>query len=129
MNGRFLLDTNIIIALFAEDPSVHKHMANAVEVFVPCIVVGELYFGAYKSLKIQENLACIDEFVLNNTVLPCDTDTAKRYGDIENRLKEKAQPIPENDVWIAALIQQYELTLVTRDTHFDVVENLKVEIW
>jgi len=103
VNGRFLLDTNIIIALFAEDPTVHEHIANATEVFVPCIAIGELYFGAYNSLKAQENLNRIDEFALNNTILSCNTETAKMYGDIKNRLKDKGQPIPENDIWITAI--------------------------
>lgn len=73
MNGRFLLDTNIIIALFAKDPAIHEHIANAAEVFIPCIVIGELYFGAFYSLKIRENLTRIDEFALNNTVLVYDS--------------------------------------------------------
>ena len=134
MNGRFLLDTNIIIALFAGETKIHKRVAVISEVFVPCIAVGELYFGAYKSLKIQENLTRIDKFVLNNTVLFCDSGTAKKYGGIKNRLKEKAKPIPENDIWIASLAQQYSLTLITRDKHFTIVDNFEtgtfsIEIW
>jgi len=129
VNGRFLLDTNIIIALFSEDPKIHEHITDASEVFIPCIAIGELYFGAYTSTRVKENHARIDEFALNNTVLLCDTETAKRYGEVKNRLKEKGQPIPENDIWIAAIAQQYDLTLVTRDVHFESVENLKVEIW
>jgi tRNA(fMet)-specific endonuclease VapC len=129
VNGRFLLDTNVIIALFARDPMIHERLSNASEVFIPCIVIGELYFGSYKSLKVQENLNRIDEFALSNTVLPCDIETAKKYGDIKNRLKEKGQPIPENDIWIAAIAQQYALTVVTKDAHFKLVENLKIELW
>ncbi len=129
MNGRFLLDTNIIISLFAKDPQIHDRIANVQEVFVPCIAIGELYFGAYRSLKVQENLNRIDEFALNNTVLVCNTDTAKKYGAIKNRLKEKGEPIPENDIWISAIAQQYELTLVTKDSHFEAVEDLKIETW
>jgi tRNA(fMet)-specific endonuclease VapC len=129
VNGRFLLDTNIIIALFAKDQQIHDHMANAEEIFVSCIAIGEMYFGAYKSLKIQENISRIDEFVLKNTVLSCNTETAKIYGDIKNRLKDKGQPLPENDLWIAAIAQQYSLTLVTKDSHFDVIENLEIGKW
>jgi tRNA(fMet)-specific endonuclease VapC len=129
MNGRFLLDTSIIIGLFAQDSKIHNRIANIAEVFLPCIAIGELYFGAYNSSKIQENLNRIDEFVLNNTVLGCNAETAKRYGDIKSRLKEKGKPIPENDIWIAALAQQYALTVITRDTHFDLIKNLKVEVW
>lgn len=129
MNGKYLLDTNIIIAIFAKDHRIHNRLANSEEVFVSCITMGELYFGACKSIKIEENLARMDEFATNNTVLACDTDTAKRYGDIKNRLKEKGRPIPDNDIWIAAIAQQYAITLVTKDTHFDLVESLKVEVW
>lgn len=129
MNGKYLLDTNVIISLFAKDSQIHDRMAKAKEVFVPCIAIGELYFGAYKSLKLEENLACIDEFAQNNTVLPCDTDIAKKYGNIKSSLKEKGLPIPENDIWIAAIAQQYALTLITKDSHFEAIENLKIEIW
>ena len=118
MNGRFLLDTNIIIAFFAEDRSVREHMEQAEEVFVPSIVLGELYFGAWKSGRALQNLERIDKFAARNTVLACDRDTARHYGVIKNVLREKGRPIPENDIWIAAIAQQYDLTLVTRDEHF-----------
>jgi len=129
VNGRFLLDTNIVISIFAKDPQIHNRIANVAEIFVPCIVIGELYFGAHKSVKIQENIARIDEFALSNTILSCNAETAKRYGDIKNRLKDKGHPLPENDIWIAAIAQQYELTLVTQDSHFNAIDNLKIEAW
>ncbi len=129
MSGRCLLDTNIIIAIFAKNLQVHSRIATAEEVFIPCIAIGELYFGAYKSVKIEDNITRINDFVLNNTVLSCNTETAKLYGDIKYRLKDKGQPIPENDIWIAAIAKQYSLTLISFDTHFDAIENLTVEKW
>ena len=129
MAGKLLLDTNAIIAIFAQDPLIHTRLSDADEVFVPSIAIGELYYGANKSLRINENLARIDEFVLDSTVLACDTDTAKKYGNTKNRLKEKGQPISENDIWIAAIAQQYDITLITNDAHFAVIENLKTETW
>jgi len=129
MNGRYLIDTNIIISLFAKDSQIHNRLSMAEEVFVPCIAVGELYYGAYKALKQKENLDRLEEFALNNTVLPCDINIAKKYGDIKNRLKEKGLPVPDNDIWIAAIAQQYDLTLITRDSHFEAIENLRCETW
>ena len=129
MSGRYLLDTNVVIALFAKNPLTHARLAETEEVFVSCIAIGELYFGACKSTKVQENIARIDDFVLNNSVLSCDSDTAKRYGSIKNDLKVKGQPIPENDIWIAAIAQQHSLILVTNDAHFDIIDNLTVEKW
>ena len=55
MSGKYLLDTNIVIALFAEDPSVQKHIARAGEIFIPAVVIGELFFGAFKSGRPIEN--------------------------------------------------------------------------
>ncbi len=49
MNGSVLLDTNIVIALFAKDPGVEAALGQTTRVFVPSIVLGELYYGAQKS--------------------------------------------------------------------------------
>lgn len=73
MSGRFLLDTNIIIALFAGESTVQQFLSEAEEVFVPSIALGELYFGARKSGRVEANLARIDEFALSCSVLACDT--------------------------------------------------------
>lgn len=40
MNGKYLLDTNIVIGLFANDPEIIKNILDAVEIAVPCIVIG-----------------------------------------------------------------------------------------
>ncbi len=129
MSGRYLLDSNIIIALFAGENSVLDAANEAEEVFIPSIVVGELYYGAQKSGKRQENSARVDSFVDVNVILNCDQDTARWYGQIKNQLKEIGRPIPENDIWIAALAQQHELILVSRDKHFNEVSALKIETW
>ena len=96
---------------------------------MPSIVVGELLFGARKSERVLGNLARIDEFVSNLVVLGCDIETARRYGEIKSALRAKGNPIPENDVWIAAIALQHDLTLVTRDVHFDDIESLNVVRW
>lgn len=129
MSGKILLDTNIIIAFFGGETSVQERLAEADEVFVSSIVLGELYFGARKSSQVRENLARIDEFAASSAVLGCDTDTAREYGLIKNQLREKGRPIPENDIWIAAIARQYDLTVVTRDDHFIEVEDLRRETW
>jgi tRNA(fMet)-specific endonuclease VapC len=49
MSGKCLLDTNAVIALFADEPAIKDLLREADEVFVPSIVIGELFFGALKS--------------------------------------------------------------------------------
>jgi len=79
MSGKYLLDTNIVIALFAEDPYIQKHIAKAGEIFIPSTVIGELFFGAFKSGRPKENTARIENFAFANTVLASDIGTSREY--------------------------------------------------
>ena len=128
-NGKCLLDTNIVIALFASEAGVIDNLAKMDEVFVPSIVAGELYYGAMKSSRIQENLRRIDEFITNSNVLGCDTDTAQQYAKVKDAARLKGRPLPENDIWIAAVALQCDLELIARDMHFGGIENLKTAAW
>ncbi|MCZ2128001.1 MAG: type II toxin-antitoxin system VapC family toxin [Anaerolineales bacterium] len=129
MSGKYLLDTNIVIALFANDASVLENLEQAAEVFIPSVVIGELFFGAHKSVRAKDNLSHIDDFASSNLVLGCDVETARIYGEIKNNLRVKGRPIPENDIWIAAIAVQHHLTLISRDGHFSEIENLEVLVW
>jgi tRNA(fMet)-specific endonuclease VapC len=129
VNGRFLLDTNIVIALIARDSAVEHGLASAEKVYVPSLVLGELYFGARASTQKDRNLARIDEFAAANAVLVPDVATAREYGTLKAALRAKGRLIPENDIWIAAIAQQHGLTLITRDAHFQEVEGLAVGSW
>jgi len=123
MNGRFLLDTNIVIAIFAGDPYVREHLTQPGEIFVPIVALGELYYGAGKSTRVDANIKRIDEFAANCAVLGCDIDTSRHYDQIKDSLRLKGRPIPENDIWIAAVAQQHGLTVVSRDAHFEEADN------
>jgi len=103
MNGKVLLDTNIIIALFRQDKAVLAHLQRVAEVFIPVVAVGELYYGAYKSGRRVENIRRVQEFAAANIVLTCDGQTSLVYGRVKNELRQRGTPIPENDIWIAAL--------------------------
>jgi tRNA(fMet)-specific endonuclease VapC len=129
MSGKFLLDTNIVIALFADEVTIKSNLTQASEVFIPSIVIGELCYGARKSGRVGANLARINELVGSSTILVCDAETAQQYGEVKNNLRLKGRPLPENDIWIAALSLQHDLILVTRDAHFKEVENLQTVAW
>lgn len=130
MNGnKFLLDTNAIIALQREDRTLKQMLSTATDVFIPVIAVGELYFGAYKSQRVEQNRQAIVAFLANRTVLHVDEDTSDVYGQIKQRLRAKGRPLPENDIWIAAFAIHYDLTLVTNDRHFDEVDTLVWRKW
>jgi len=129
MTGKYLLDTNIVIAIFAGVTDVLERLAESNEVFLPTIVLGELYYGARKSTHVDANLARIDDLAASSALLGCNLDTSRHYGRIKNDLRAKGRPIPENDIWIAAVAQQHGLTLISRDIHFSEVDTLTLEVW
>jgi len=128
VNGRALVDTNVVIALFAGEPKVVDSLQGRAEVFLCAPVLGELRYGAHASARVESNLARLDEFAKAIVVLPCDTQTAAAYGEVKFDLRKKGRPIPENDVWIAAVARQHGLTLLTRDVHFREIEGLAVDL-
>ena len=129
MSGKCLLDTNIVIAIFSGDEAVMTELAKAREIFIPSTVLGELYYGAQKSAHKKKNTAIIDQVASVNTILASDVETARQYGKIKESLNVKGRPIPENDIWIAAMAFQHEMPLVTRDQHFSEVKGLVIKTW
>lgn len=127
--GSYLLDTNILLAVFAQDMAVLARLATTQQVYIPSIVLGELYYGAFNSGRVVENVARVDEAARSARVLACDAVTGRHYGQVKLSLRRKGRPIPENDVWIAALALQHGLTLVSRDAHFMHVDGLVLESW
>ncbi len=128
MSGK-LLDTNAIVALQKNDPAFLALLQQGDDLFIPTVVIGELYYGAANSGRVAENTKVIDDLVAWNVILACDTVTAKHYGQIRHQLRVKGRPLPENDIWIAAVAIQHGLTVVTRDAHFQEIAGLTVEGW
>lgn len=129
MAGRYLLDTNIVTAYLTNQPSVVTGVDQADEVFLPSIVLGELYFGVFKSGQVERTLARVQGFITDIPVLVCDLDTARVYGELKNILRSRGLPIPDNDLWIAAIARQHGLVLATRDAHFGRIADLRTVYW
>jgi tRNA(fMet)-specific endonuclease VapC len=129
MPGTFLLDTTAAVAILQSDPAVAAVLTAAEHIVLPVTVVGELIYGAYNSGRPAENMAKVEALASANTVLDCDLDTARQYGRIRQQLRAKGKPIPENDIWIAAVALQHGLLVITRDAHFMEVDGLTVMGW
>jgi tRNA(fMet)-specific endonuclease VapC len=129
MNGRYLLDTNIVIACLSNDPDVVGRINDADEFFVSSTVLGEMLYGAYNSTNVDDNIRRINLFLSKAGLLACDGPTSYIYGEMKTELRQKGRPIPDNDIWIAASAKQHLLTLITRDMHFDKVDKLPVIRW
>jgi tRNA(fMet)-specific endonuclease VapC len=126
MNGS-LLDSNIIIDFFRNKNGIADEIFQIESIYVPVVVVGELYYGAYLSDKSENQITLIENFFNKVTVLQIDEETAKIYSKLKFQLKQKGTPIPENDIWIAALSKQYNIQLFTNDKHFGKISGLKLK--
>jgi tRNA(fMet)-specific endonuclease VapC len=105
-------------------PSALQLVQRSPECFLPVIVLGELYYGVQQSARADENRLRIDAFRSSIVILPCDETTAEQYGRIKKQLRIAGTPIPENDIWIASIAHQYQLTLMSNDAHFDKVNGI-----
>jgi len=129
MNGKRLLDSNLVIAYLENEQAVVERVLAADEVFVSAVALGELQYGARNSTRVDENLERIHRFLQVAKVVPCDEQTAAIYGVIKQQLRTKGRMIPDNDIWIAAASRQMDVKLVSRDQHFSAVDNLDWETW
>ncbi|MDZ4672349.1 MAG: type II toxin-antitoxin system VapC family toxin [Phototrophicales bacterium] len=128
MNDAYLLDTNAIIAMMNGKSDITPLIKEAT-IYLPIITIGELYFGAQNSGRVENNLARVEETHKSYTILYCDDKTARLYGEISAQLSTKGRPIQHNDMWIASLALQYDLILLTQDNDFNHVDTLKRKTW
>jgi tRNA(fMet)-specific endonuclease VapC len=97
--------------------------------YLPWIVLGELYYGAHRAQRKLEQFAYIRDLLTYCAVLFPDQDTTEHYGRVKSELASLGKPIPDNDLWIAAMARQYQLPLATRDAHFAHVPMLRTLSW
>lgn len=124
-----ILDSNAVSALLGGDPALAERLANADRHHLPVIVIGEYRYGLLRS-RHRRNLALLlDSLVRESMILRVDETTAQTYAEVRDELRAHGRPIPENDVWIAALARQHDQAVVSRDRHFDAVKGLRVVGW
>lgn len=129
MTGKIVVDSNTVIAFREGISSVCSTIYEADTIFLPVVVLGELFYGALNSANPHKNEKMIWQFAKQSVVVPVDEKIAVRYAIIRLNLKKKGMPIPENDIWVAATSQELNAPLFARDIHFTYVDGLKVINW
>lgn len=116
-----LLDTNAYTHFQKSQPSIVKALSEADRVYVPAVVLGELYYGFEAGSQKSYNEKLLEEFLQSQRIeiLTVELRTAQIYGHLRAYLKSQATPIPINDIWIAALAVQYGLSILSLDAHFN----------
>lgn len=145
----YLLDTNHCSSIILGQPNVIRRAAEVGEFNVAtCVIVqGELTYMMENSQLRETNLARLAEFLEDIRIYRVDEVTASIYGQLKAVLikqfgpKEKSKRrktkitelgFDENNLWIAAIALQHNLTLVSADSDFLRIQQAKalsVESW
>ncbi len=120
------VDTNIAIAVLNDNKEIIEFLRAFDQIFIPITVSGELLFGVSNSKNADINLPKFREFISRCLPMYITDEVAECYASIRLSLKNRGKPIPENDIWIAAVCVSSNIPLLTKDKHFDNVEELKV---
>lgn len=128
----YILDTNVLIAALKGQPEV-KQRLESVPLSVmrlSAIVLGELEFGAEKSIHSERNRARLAALAQRLPLVGVDYATTRHYGQVRALLERQGTPIGANDTWIAAQALAIEATLVTdNEREFSRVPGLVLENW
>jgi tRNA(fMet)-specific endonuclease VapC len=128
---RLVLDTNIY-SDYAEGvaETVDFIATNGQQIYLPSVVIGELHFGFMKGQRQRFNEKKLKQFIdiLNVDVINVNADVTRKYAAIYLSLQKSGTKIPINDVWIAASCMEAGGTLLTRDKHFYVVDQIETVI-
>jgi tRNA(fMet)-specific endonuclease VapC len=93
------------------------------------IVIGEYRYGLLSSRHRDHLQKLLATLIRESIVLLVYETTAETYSHVRSELRQKGRPIPENDIWIAALARQHRQPVVSRDGHFDEVSGLRRVQW
>lgn len=122
------IDTNAYVQFRAGNTEVLALLESADTVYVPTVVLGELYAGFFAGTRAKANIADLQEFLRTPGIedLPVSSAIAERYGLLVAALRRKGRPLPTSDIWIAAAALEHGARLVSYDRHFEAIDGLVV---
>ena len=114
------LDTTFFADLFRKNPAAEKklyELANETErLSTTVMTIAELYYGAYKSKNIIDEMENVESVLNNFQILEMNAEGAKKFGEILSIMEKKGQTIPDRDILIGAIsLSKGEQTIVTRN--------------
>jgi len=126
-----LLDSNICAAHFRRPAGLaHRFIQYGGGLFVPTVVLGELYAGAYHVGNPTPLLRKIADLLEDVHVLDFDHACAEQFGKVRGNLLRQGISVPTADLMIASVALVYDLTMVTHNTaDFQNIPGLRLDDW
>ncbi|MGV0027081.1 type II toxin-antitoxin system tRNA(fMet)-specific endonuclease VapC [Phormidesmis priestleyi] len=130
---QFLLDTNICIYIIKRKPRrvLERFQSLSLsDIGISAITVAELEYGAYKSQRLEQNRAALNQFLLPLEIVPFDEQATQIYGELRATLERQGMAIGAMDMLIAAQAKALGLILVTNNvSEFSRIQNLTIQNW
>jgi tRNA(fMet)-specific endonuclease VapC len=125
---KICLDTSGYSRLAQQHQELVKCVDEADAVYLPSIMLGELFAGFCLGKREKENRRELADFLElpGVSVVNIDSVIADRYGILVKMLRKQGTPIPTNDIWIAAVALETGSRLISYDTHFECIPGLLV---
>jgi tRNA(fMet)-specific endonuclease VapC len=129
---KYLLDTNICVYWLKGNEHIEQKILSVGldNVALSFLNVSELYYGAYKSQRVDANLTLIRQLTDQLNVIESDEAISEMFGEMKATLEKAGTIIDDADLFIAACAKVHGLTLVTNNVkHFRRIKGLKLENW
>mgnify|MGYP001081143869 CR=1 FL=1 len=129
---KFILDTDTCIYWLKGNENIERSIIRhgLGNIFITVITECELFYGAYKSMKKDKNLAIVEELKTRIETLHTVSGIPSLYGKIKAELESKGQVLDDADMLISSIALLNNATLVTNNIeHFKRISGLKIENW
>lgn len=130
---KYYLDTNICIYILKGlYPKLFQKLLShhPSDIKIPSIVKAELIYDAEKSVKREDNLKKINNFLLPFDIVQFGDTASILYGEVRAKLERTGTPIGPNDLIIASAVLAEQGTLITNNVkEFARVDQLRIENW
>jgi len=128
----YLLDTDMIIYSLKAHEAVRRNLRRHLHdpIKISAVTLMELYYGAYKSKKVANNLAKIKTIENTFEIIPVSRELVEIFGVLKSGLEKIGKPLDDFDLILASTAMSHSLTIVTNnEKHFGRIDGLKMENW
>jgi predicted nucleic acid-binding protein len=127
------LDTDFMVALLRKDRDALEYarsIENEARLCTTPVNAYELFQGAYRSLRREENTAMIEELLSTLEVLAFDIEASRVSGSITADLVRRGNALDPRDALIGGIVKRHEEALLTRNIdHFSRISGLRINKW
>lgn len=129
----YLLDCNHLSAAIRKVSTVRDLIQRARQAgdrFITCVpVLCELEAGIQQTAKPADHRRRLTQLLRHVRVWGLDQQTARLYGEAFNELQRQGRALSQVDIMLAAVARQHKLIVLTTDSDFDALPDIRCQNW